>query len=83
MFKSTKEFDSAVKVIVETVLSEKKLDPKVTSIGEDDYWEALAEAIHRGYVNGISYNRTADGKPHFQLINPRVTYSGLSFIERR
>lgn len=78
MFKSTKEFDSAVK----SILIKLRDGESLNSIPQDnDSLEAIVECINRGFLQGVSYDRTMDGIPCFQQINPRVTYNGLRFIE--
>lgn len=81
MFKSTKEFDSAIKEILIKLRDGESISSMETSLEEDDFFEALVECIDRRYLSGLSYQRTMNGKPHFSQTNIRVTYSGLSFIE--
>jgi len=83
MFKSTKEFDSAVKETLIKLRDGEKLDALTTTLQEADFDEALTECIDRGYLSGVSYQRTMNGKPHFQETNIRITYYGLSFIESK
>ncbi|MFV0343945.1 MAG: YjcQ family protein [Anaerocolumna sp.] len=83
MFKSTKEFDSAIKEILEKLRDGENIGSITTALENDDFYEALSECVDRRYLSGLSYQRTADGKPHFSQTNIRVTYSGLSFIESR
>lgn len=78
MFKSTKEFDSAMKNILEKVRDGESLNSLQV---DDDSLEAIAECITRGFLQGIEYERTASGKPCFQIVNLRVSYNGLKFIE--
>lgn len=78
MFKSTQEFDSAVK----NILIKLRDGESLNSIPQDeDSLEAIVECINRGFLQGVTYDRTLDGKPHLQQMNPRVTYNGLKFIE--
>lgn len=81
MFKSIKEFDAAIKEVLVMILDEKPLTPDNSSFPDDDFWEAAVECVDRRYLNGINYQRTMDGKPHFNSRGVRVTYSGLAFIE--
>lgn len=81
MFKSTKEFDFAIKEILVKIRDGESINSKATSLEENNFNEALAECVDRRYLSGLSYQRTLDGKPHFSQTDIRVTYSGLSFIE--
>lgn len=81
MFKSTQEFNAAIKMILVQVRDNglpKNINPDLPN---EDYDEALVECINRGYLSGISYQRTLGGKPRFDYNNIRLTYSGLAFIE--
>lgn len=81
MFKSTKDFEAAIKEILVAARDEKSLTPEGTEFQSDDYFEAVTECIDRRLLSGISYDRTVDGTPHFTPRKTRVTYSGLAFIE--
>lgn len=78
MFKTTKEFDAAVKNILDKLNTGESFSSLPT---DDDSLEAIAECINRGFLRGVAYDRTASGKPVFQQINPILTYDGLKFIE--
>lgn len=81
MFKSTKEFDKAVREILVAIRDGKNLQEVITQNGSDNYYEALARCCDMRYIVGIKYERTLDNAPHFDLQNPKITYSGLQFIE--
>ncbi len=83
MFKSTKEFDSAIKEILVAICNGERINSIKTTLQIDDFNEALVECIDRKYLSGASYRRTEDGTPHFQGENIRVSYSGLSFLESK
>ena len=78
MFKSTQEFDSAVKTVLLKIRDGEDLS---SFPSDDDSLEAIAESIDRRFLQGVSYERDSNGKPHFQKINSRLTYNGLKFIE--
>lgn len=78
MFKSTKEFDSAIREKLTALCDGANLQSLLT---DDNSNEAIAESINRGYLQGVDCMRTADGTAHFSVIKPMVTYRGLSFIE--
>lgn len=80
MFKSTKEFDKAVREILVAVRDGKNLQ-EVIAQNDSDYPEALVRCCDMGYTVGIKYQRTLDNTAHFDLKNPKITYSGLQFIE--
>lgn len=81
MFKSTIEFNSAIKEILTTVRDGKDINSDDSTIEQEDFWEAVVECIDRRYIIGVTYNRLASGAPVFQSKRPRITYSGLAFIE--
>ena len=81
MFKSTEEFESAIKAVLVAARDEKTLTPEGTEFQADDYFEAVTECIDRRLLSGVEYDRTMDGTPHFTSRKTRVTYSGLAFIE--
>ena len=83
MFKSTKEFETAIKEVLIMVRDEKGLNSDESTFPEDDFWEAAVECVDRRFLSGINYQRTLDGKPHFTSRGTRVTYSGLAFIESK
>ncbi len=80
MFKSTKEFDRAILKLLTALRDNEDLWALLT---DDDSKEALVECIDRGLIQGVKYGRTQDGQPHFDKIKPRVSYSGLAFIESK
>lgn len=78
MFKSTKEFDSAIREKLSALRDGAEL---VSLLADDDSKEAVIESINRGYLQGIEYIRAANGAAYFTPIKPMVTYQGLAFIE--
>lgn len=78
MFKSTQAFDSAIREKLTALCDGTDLN---SLLPDDDSREAIAESIHRGYLQGIECMRTADGTAHFSVIKPMVTYRGLAFLE--
>jgi len=81
MFRTTAEFDSAMGEILKQLSEGKDLSEISYSESEDDHNAAIVECIDKGYISGVTYFYTQDGKAHFSVINLRVTYNGLSFIE--
>ncbi len=83
MFKSTDEFDSAIKDVLRMVRSEENFDsiPSKLNLTDADFGDVVIECSSRGFLSNISYRRTGDGVPHFAPNNIRITYSGLKFIE--
>jgi hypothetical protein len=82
MFKSTKEFDIvSYKILVN--FRDGKFNPAEydLNIDETDLNDALQRVVDLNCVKGISYTQTMGGL-HFQLMNPRITYDGLAFIEK-
>lgn len=81
MFKSTKEFDVAMKDILIQFRDGKTISTLSPLGNEDDFLAALCECVDRRFLSGLTYQCTLDGKPHFTEGDVRVTYSGISFIE--
>lgn len=78
MFKSTKEFDSAIR---EKLTALRDGEDLYSLLPDDNSKEAIVESINRGYLQGVEYMRTANGDAHITAVKPMVTYRGLSFIE--
>jgi hypothetical protein len=84
VFKSTKEFEAAMLVIALklrdgfTTIDQLQQD---TGLAEDDFHEAMQQAIRLGYVTGISYQSGIGGQYALSILDPKVTYVGLTFIE--
>lgn len=81
MFKSTAEFDSAMNEILKKLCNGAKISELDCPDDESDRDAAIIECIHRGYISGVTYGHTQDGKAHFSENNMRVTHDGLSFME--
>lgn len=81
MFKSTREFDSAMNDILKKLCNGRKLSDLDYPEDESDRDAAIIECINRDYISGVTYGHTQDGKAHFSEANLRVTYKGLSFME--
>lgn len=77
MYKTAKEFESAMR----SILIKVRDGEKFSGLTDDDI-EAFGECSNSGYVTGVQGLRTADNKLHISQNNPSVTYSGLKFIER-
>ena len=43
----------------------------------------LHECIERKYITGIFSDLSADGKPHFEIVSPRITPEGFEYLERK
>ena len=81
MFKSTTEFNFAMSEILKQLCNDVRLESLTKPENESDRNAAIVECIDRGYITGVSYDYTQDGKPHFSVSELRVTHSGLSFME--
>ncbi len=81
MFKSTTESNAAMNEILKQICSGSKLDNLTLPEDEQDQDAAIIECIDRGYISGVTYDYTQDGKAHFSVSNLRVTHSGLLFME--
>lgn len=82
MFKSTKEFDAVMREILKSIIDEKTdLKDIFDKYGDQDAGDALVECIDRGLIKGYNYQTVISGKHVFNASTPRITYSGLSFLE--
>lgn len=81
MFKSTYEFGQAMVQILRQLCDEIDLLELSSPENESDRDAAIVECINKGYISGVTYDYTQDGKAHFCIGDLRVTYSGLSFME--
>lgn len=80
MFKTTKDFNLAMKDILTSVLNDCEPDSELSNLPKDDYWEALEEIVDRQYLKGITY-KYVDGRPSFDWLYLRISYAGLAFLE--
>ena len=78
MFKSDKEFESAMKEILIYVRDEKPLDEFFKSV---DYRNAFIECDKRELLQGVLYFINEKGLPVIENCQPYITYNGLKFIE--
>jgi hypothetical protein len=80
VFKSTKEFEAAVYEILIKIRDGSDYMRYQGKYGQGKFGDALEHAINRGYIRGVTAQRTAAGNLNIDG-NPRLTYNGLSFIE--
>lgn len=82
MFNSTKDFNLAMKSILESILNDCEPDAESSNLLKDDYYDALEEIVDRKYLKGITYKYVCkDGHPTFDWSCLRISYAGLSFLE--
>ena len=81
MFRSTAELNIAMNEVLKQICNGSSLDSLALPENEQDKDAAIVECIDRGYIAGVTYDYTQDGKPHFSKSGLRVTHSGLSFME--
>lgn len=48
---------------------------------DSDYLDAFVECVKYSYIQGVSFWYDGNGKAHIENFNPRITRSGLDFIE--
>lgn len=82
MFKSTEEFDAAVYEMLVRIRDGSNYKELKEKYGQENYEDALEHSINRGYIKGITAQRAAAGNLVYGG-TPRLTHSGLSFIENR
>lgn len=80
MFKSTKEFDEAVKDILVHIRDGKDVRPLHQKYGEDNFNQAYERCYSEGLLDGLTAGRTNDGVMHYDG-QPKISYAGLRFIE--
>ena len=84
MFNNTSEFELAMRELLICIKNESNLNLTIEKYGNKDGGDALAECINRGYTSGISYNTNFGGIHIFSSgSNVRLTFSGLSFLEKQ
>lgn len=91
MFKSTKEYKDAVKLILQAILDGKTSYEAITGLGieEPNHFDAWTYILQNGYVIGIPTLKSPStiatlfpkDKDRYTNWNPRLTYEGLEFIE--
>lgn len=79
MFRSTREFDSAIQKVLMAILngstSIESLQ-EATELNDDDFTDAVVRCSDIGLATGLGYNGG-----QFSIFKPKVTYEGLAFIE--
>lgn len=80
MFKSTRDFNLAMKEILYSILNDCEPDHESSTLSREDYYDALEEIVDRGYLKGITY-KYIDGRPSFDWLYLRISYTGLAFLE--
>lgn len=81
MFKSTKEFDGAVKDILVYIRDGRDIKQLRQKHGEDNFNQAYERCYNEGLLDGITAGgRTNDGLMHYDG-QPKISYAGLRFIE--
>ena len=80
MFKTTQDFNLAMKNILISILNDCELDAESSNLSREDYYTALEEIVDRKYLKGITYDDFS-GYPSFDFKHPRISYAGLSFLE--
>lgn len=78
MFKSTQEFESAMRDFLIKFRDGEPLDSFTSNVDSAD---VIIECIDRGLLKGVSYSLSSDDSPCFSWPNPRISYAGLRFIE--
>lgn len=78
MFKSTKEFDLAMKEILVHIRDENSIDELLKNI---DYFDSFVECVKTGLIQGVTFWVDGSGKINIENFHPRITRLGLEFIE--
>lgn len=79
MFKSTKDFDTAMYKILVSVRDTNSFS-NVAEYDETELGDAINECISNGYLTNIDCEKNLAGEFCF-CGTPKITYSGLNFIE--
>lgn len=93
MFTSTKDFDTAICSILKHIQegnpefftefeNGKPEFLNTLQIDKSDAHDALERAIDLKLVHGISLKRIMDTAVFIKINNPRLSYNGLSFLEK-
>lgn len=78
MKKNTKKFEKEMREIIEKIINMQSL----TYFFEENP-EPLCECIDRGYIGGITYDRSLAGNAVFVSSAPFARYQGIEFLENR
>lgn len=78
MFKSTQEFDSAMKEILIHIRDENPVDKLLKN---PDYFDSFTECVKTGLIHGVTFWVDGNGKTNIENFQPRITRYGLEFIE--
>lgn len=82
MFKSTKDFDTAMYNILVNIREGKTNQENFgLEIDEADFNDALLRIVNLRLVLGVTCTETLGGLS-ISVFNPRPSYEGLAFIER-
>lgn len=78
MFKSVRDFESAM---VNTLVLLRDENDLSQFTNDTNFSDSLAECVKLGYITEIEYFKNANNDFIFDFSNPRITLSGLEFIE--
>lgn len=80
MIKSLEEFETVMCEILKGVKDKNGNFSDIGQYPDDETGEALAECIDEKLISGYTYRREGN-EPVFDFMNPRITYSGLKFLD--
>ena len=80
MFKTTKEFDNAMALILNGILEQKPLSEIEQYLGIDEFCEAIMRCHELKFIIGLTCTRTDNNGVSVQENNPKVSYLGLTYL---
>jgi hypothetical protein len=83
MIHSAVEFEADMVEILKAIRDKQDLDILSEKIGEANFNDAIAECIDECLTKGCHYSNCASGNVAVQYNNPRLSYAGLRFIDRK
>lgn len=82
MFKSSKEFETAMYDILTQIRDNPNNKDILSKLGDIDFDDALDECLEMHLIKGLLHQHTASGSLTVDIIGKiRLSYDGLRFIE--
>jgi len=83
MFTSLKEFDGAVAIFLDNIISGKPWNVKHANLNDADFGDIIEYATRKKYIYGIDIEDMPNGmfKYSAKPNSPRITREGLEFLK--
>ena len=81
MFKSIKDFDSAMRDILVKIRNGEDYGELSSKLGEENFREALGKCVEFKFIIGMTANRNKDGEYIIETLTPiKISYEGLRYV---